>query len=360
MFSGAFRRLQGKTQVRKTGPNCFSRTRLSHSIEVARIARSILRRLEYEVGSGSNGFIDGDLVEFACFAHDIGNPPFGHAGERELNRLMKEHGGFEGNAQSLRIISEIAWNNRGIKPTKVAIDSILKYKRSWSAIEEPAEQRAKFLYDYQEALIEQLGFGPNRVIECQIMDLADDIGNALIDFTDGVRSSIISTESVMKWRADYGEGSDEFAVKNIKSAFEAGVMERFASVRVGDCLKNLHILGDLFRNSLSVSLREPYQSFIRTLKKINSSLLFQDPEIRSNDNVGAFKIRTLFEVFVRHYCDKPNDRLVDSGIVPADWHARIEQSSTDAERLRHITDYLAGMTDDYADMMFEKAVHSAL
>jgi dGTP triphosphohydrolase len=88
--------------------------------------------------------------------------------------------------------------------------------------------------------------------------------------------------------------------------------------------------------------------------------LFQDPEIRSNDNAGAFKIRTLFEVFVRHYCDKPNNRLVDSGIVPADWHARIEQSSTDAERLRHITDYLAGMTDDYADMMFEKAIHSAL
>jgi dGTP triphosphohydrolase len=239
-------------------------------------------------------------------------------------------------------------------------DSILKYKSSRSVIEEPAEQRSKFLYDYQAALMEQLGVGPNRVIECQIMDLADDIGNALIDFTDGVRSSIISSESVTKWRADYGEGSDEFAVKNVKSAFEAGVMERFASVSVGDCVKNLHIHGDLFRNSLSVSLREPYQSFIRTLKKINSSLLFQDPEIRSNDNAGAFKIRTLFEVFVRHYCDKPNNRLVDSGSVPADWHARIEQSSTDAERLRHITDYLAGMTDDYADMMFEKAIHSAL
>src|SRR5260370_37078069 len=90
VFSGAFRRLQGKTQVRKTGPNCFSRTRLSHSIEVARIARSILRRLEYEGGSGSNGFIDGELVEIDYFAHDIGNPPIGHAGEWGLDLFMKE------------------------------------------------------------------------------------------------------------------------------------------------------------------------------------------------------------------------------------------------------------------------------
>jgi dGTPase len=101
VFSAPFRRLQGKTQVRRTGPRCYSRTRLSHSIEIARIASSFVKQLYYLQDENSESFIDLDLVEFACFAHDIGNPPFGHAGERALNACMKDYGGFEGNAQSL-------------------------------------------------------------------------------------------------------------------------------------------------------------------------------------------------------------------------------------------------------------------
>lgn len=360
VFSGAFRRLQGKTQVRKTGPNCFSRTRLSHSIEVARIARSLLGRLHHEVGEPTADFVDLDLVEFACFAHDIGNPPFGHSGERELNRLMQKHGGFEGNAQFLRIVTEIAWTNGGIKPTKAAIDSILKYKKTWSVMEERPDKRSKFLYDYQETLIEQLGLEPNRTIECQIMDLADDIGNALIDFTDGVRSSIITSETVKFWAAEWGNGSDEFAVDDILGAFKAGVMQKFATVRVGHCVKHLSLLGEISRKSLSIGLLEPYSSFIKTVRKINSSLLFKDPEIRGNDNAGAFKIRTLFEVFVRHYCERSSSRLLETEIIPPDWHARLENLSRDGEKLRCIADYISGMTDEYADMMFEKAVHTAL
>jgi dGTPase len=189
-FCGAFRRLQGKTQVRKTGPRCFSRTRLSHSIEVARIASAIVSKLHILMNLRVGEFIDADLVEFACFAHYIGNPPFGHAGERELNRQMREHGGFEGNAQSLRIVTETAWETKGIKPTKATVDSILKYKEMWSSKKESPEKRSKFLYDYQEDLLDKLGVGERPSIECKIMDLADDIGNALIDFSDGERAGI--------------------------------------------------------------------------------------------------------------------------------------------------------------------------
>lgn len=177
-FCGAFRRLQGKTQVRKTGPRCFSRTRLSHSIEVARIARSIVSKVHILENVRTGQFVDADFVEFACFAHDIGNPPFGHAGERELNRQMRQHGGFEGNAQSLRIVTDTAWVTRGIKPTRATVDSILKYKAVWSEKEEAPERRSKFLYDYQGQLLTQVGLESGRSIECQIMDLADDIGNA--------------------------------------------------------------------------------------------------------------------------------------------------------------------------------------
>jgi dGTPase len=148
-FCGVFRRLQGKTQVRQVGPEFFSRTRLSHSMEIARIAQSVLSKFQLMENATIGQFIDADLVEFACFAHDIGNPPFGHAGERELNYQMREHGGFEGNAQSLRIVTETAWVAGGIRPTKASIESILKYKDFWSTKEDSPEIRHKFLYDYQ-------------------------------------------------------------------------------------------------------------------------------------------------------------------------------------------------------------------
>jgi dGTPase len=174
-FCGAFRRLQGKTQVRQVGPECFSRTRLSHSIEIARIAQSILSKFHILENASIGQFVDADLVEFACFAHDIGNPPFGHAGERELNRQMREHDGFEGNAQSLRIVTETAWGKTGIGPTRTAVESILEYKDSWKTKTESPEKRRKFLYNHQEELLQLLSIASERSIECQIMDLADDI-----------------------------------------------------------------------------------------------------------------------------------------------------------------------------------------
>jgi dGTPase len=143
-FCGAFRRLQGKTQVRQVGPQCFSRTRLSHSIEIARIARSIVSKVHILKKKTIGQFLDADLVEFACFAHDIGNPPFGHAGERELNKQMKNHGGFEGNAQSLRIVTETAWVKNGIRPTRAGVESILKYKNLWSTKNGPFRKTTAF------------------------------------------------------------------------------------------------------------------------------------------------------------------------------------------------------------------------
>jgi dGTPase len=204
VFSGPFRRLQGKTQVRRTGPKCYSRTRLSHSMEVARIAHSLVNRLYFLTLPKPESFVDLDLVEFACYAHDIGNPPFGHAGERELNACMGYHGGFEGNAQSLRIITEIGWSRRaktnptriGIEPTQAAVESILKNQELHHDKKGPPKQRSKFLYDYQGQLIETLSIANSQSLECQIMDIADDIANALIDYADGIRAGIINEDTL--------------------------------------------------------------------------------------------------------------------------------------------------------------------
>jgi dGTPase len=129
----AFRKLQSKTQVFLSGEYDFYRTRLTHSMEVAQIGRSICQFLKTSKGPlGEDFFIDGDLVEAICLAHDLGHPPFGHSGERTLQELMAKWGGFEGNAQTVHLLVEsmIADRSgvRGILPTRALLDGVLKYK----------------------------------------------------------------------------------------------------------------------------------------------------------------------------------------------------------------------------------------
>ena len=108
----AFRKLQSKTQVFLSGEHDFYRTRLTHSMEVAQIGRSICRYLESRGGPMRDNFhLDSDLVECACLAHDLGHPPFGHSGERTLQELMQPYGGFEGNAQTLHLVTETLYQN---------------------------------------------------------------------------------------------------------------------------------------------------------------------------------------------------------------------------------------------------------
>jgi dGTPase len=130
IHSRAFRRMQAKTQVFRTGEYDFYRTRLTHSVEVSQIGRSICAFLENKNPTCLH--IDRDLVEAACLSHDIGNPPFGHSGERILHECMADHGGFEGNAQTLRVITSLIFTEQnqrqGMKPTRAFMDSVCKCK----------------------------------------------------------------------------------------------------------------------------------------------------------------------------------------------------------------------------------------
>ncbi|HTX65778.1 MAG TPA: dNTP triphosphohydrolase, partial [Opitutaceae bacterium] len=129
----AFRKLQSKTQVFLSREHDFYRTRLTHSMEVAQVGRSICQFLLSRGRPLRDDFqIDSDLVEAACLAHDLGHPPIGHAGERTLQELMRPHGGFEGNAQTLRLLTETIYQNesgvRGLQPSRALLDGVLKYK----------------------------------------------------------------------------------------------------------------------------------------------------------------------------------------------------------------------------------------
>ena len=123
MYSSSFRRLQGKMQLLGIKNDQFFRNRLTHSLEVAQIARSIASAIQYAEGESY-------LVEAGALAHDIGNPPFGHSGERKLNELFLECGGFEGNAQTLRILTNVEKKRpdfRGLNLTYRGMFSVVKY-----------------------------------------------------------------------------------------------------------------------------------------------------------------------------------------------------------------------------------------
>ena len=199
LFTTAFRRLQAKTQVFQAGEYDFYRTRLTHSLEVANIAKSIaayLRSLNAAVA------VDPDLLEAICLSHDIGHPPFGHAGERALHALMQPYGGFEGNAQTLRILTRTIYSHQdrrgGMSPTRALLDGVLKYKRLHR---DAAGAENHFIYDDQAPLLE-FCFGPGDLgeklggmavndfhsLECQIMDAADDIAYSCFDLADGYKA----------------------------------------------------------------------------------------------------------------------------------------------------------------------------
>src|ERR1700677_393711 len=128
IHSSAFRRLQGKTQVLGAGERDFYRTRLTHSLEVAQIGRGVCN----EISNPKDFTMDTDLVEAICLAHDIGHPPFGHAGEAKLHQLLKDWGGFNGNAQNLRLMTVLEQKSTrtdypGLNLTHATLDGLVKY-----------------------------------------------------------------------------------------------------------------------------------------------------------------------------------------------------------------------------------------
>jgi dGTPase len=203
IHSAAFRSLQGKTQIFEPHAADFMRSRLTHSIEVSQIGRGLAKRFG----------VPGSLVETACLAHDLGHPPFGHTGEEALNEKMEEHGGFEGNAQTFRIVTRIEPKHKdysGLDLCRASLLSVIKYP--FERNERTKDK--KFLYrddtgeDEMAWLYEGTGHGllseptprPPRTVPCQLMDWADDIAYSVHDLEDGIASGLLRPST---WRSDH-------------------------------------------------------------------------------------------------------------------------------------------------------------
>lgn len=204
LHSSALRRLAAKTQVLSpTAGLDFARNRLTHSLEVAQVGRELATSLG----------LDPDVVDTACLAHDLGHPPFGHNGERALNQWAADIGGFEGNAQTLRLLTRIEpkvfgpdGRSYGLNLTRASLDASTKYPWPQShGIPDPSG-RSKFgFYDDDAAAFEWMRAGaPDRVrcIEAEVMDLSDDIAYSVHDFEDAIVSGYLDVPALSA-RADH-------------------------------------------------------------------------------------------------------------------------------------------------------------
>jgi dGTPase len=211
----SFRRLQGKTQLFPGTESDFFRNRLTHSIEVAQIAKDIALRInyKYKLMDKYSGEINADICEIAGLVHDIGHPPFGHNGEKALDDCMKEYGGFEGNAQTLQILMKTEKkikdeNGRryGLNLTSRVLASTLKYDNIISLQRSKGEGLIKGYYEHFSEDINKikdniLEFDKNikifKTIECQIMDIADDIAYSTYDIEDALKARFLTPQSIL-------------------------------------------------------------------------------------------------------------------------------------------------------------------
>ena len=328
VHSTAFRRLVYKTQVFLNHEGDLFRTRLTHSLEVAQLGRSIARALG----------LNEDLVEAVALAHDLGHTPFGHAGQDALNECMAEHGGFEHNLQSLRVVDQLEERYPAFDGLNLSFETregVLKHCSRANAehleLSEPGGVARRFLDRTQPSL------------EAQLCNLADAIAYNAHDIDDGVRSGLISTEQLLEVElfAHYHQQAlaehPGLSAKPRRLLYET--IRRMLSDQVYDVIDTTRraVAQAGVQSAAQARLAGPLVGFsadmkARTaeLKKFLFARLYRHPQVMQTTGQAQQGVRELFAAYV----DRPAEMREDFA-VRADLH-------------RSVADYIAGMTDRFA------------
>lgn len=353
IHSAAFRRLQGKTQVFVSGSGDFFRTRLTHSLEVAQIGKGLALRLG----------ADPDLVEACCLAHDLGHPPFGHTGEAVLNECMKDYGGFEGNAQNVRVLTRLSTKSlhyEGLNLTRSTLDGTFKYKRAF------ATGSKKFFYDEDASLMAWAtdgGVPGEKSFDCLIMDWADEIAYSVHDLEDGMKAGMITrtqlkanqrvretlgeeqTQWVLEKLAFVEEQPDERSRKAARKSLTSQLIHEFVTAAVRE-LRPTALPTSTDRYRYTIRVDPVQQDHAAALKNIMFRLMVEDVRVATLENKAKRIIRGLFDIF--------SDLQPDTAFLFPEDFRDIWEDANDLGKIRIACDYIAGMTDDYAERVYAR------
>jgi dGTPase len=332
IHSRAFRRLEAKTQVFTRRYSDHFRNRLTHTIEVAQIARTIAAQLRLNV----------DLVEALALVHDVGHPPFGHAGEKSLDAAMRQHGFFfDHNLHALRIVEDFELRYaafRGLNLTFEVREGIIKHSHDYRADQFP--ELAEYALDFRPPL------------EAQLIDLADEIAYSTADLDDGYEAHLLTLGEIRKgisiFDHFYGEAEEVYP----------GAIEK---LKFNEALKRVldHWVGDLIRNTLDqisaasvmslddvrscsrrlVTLSPPVEEERRGAKEFLYRNLYFSPALDSEKSDAEKVITQLFDSWMA----KPEN-------LPSSY----KEKATEEPLARVVCDYIAGMTDHYIYEQYEK------
>lgn len=345
IHSKAFRRLNYKTQVFLFSEGDHFRTRLTHSLEVAQIARSLARSLR----------IDEDLAEAISLSHDIGHSPFGHAGERALERALRGFGGFDHNVQTLRVLTQLDGRYaafRGLNLSWETLEGLIKHngplaRADLSALEREDWQRPNFpLNAFADELLIDLGqqAGP----EAQAAAIADDIAYNNHDIDDGIRAGLFSIEDLREvpfvWaiidrlRSEHERIDDSSLVFELNRSLIArmiGDVVGEAERRLAECAPSC---SDDIRNQYRpvIAFSSAFETDIGKLRRFLHARVYRHERVMR----VMGRAERIIEDLVKHYMRKPDD-------LPSEWRCRKVRVNINvcAEQIR---DFIAGMTDRYA------------
>ena len=339
VHSSAFRRLVYKTQVFVNHEGDLFRTRLTHSLEVAQLGRSIARSLR----------LDEDLVEAICLAHDLGHTPFGHAGQDALNECMQPHGGFEHNLQSLRVVDRLEERYPafdGLNLTFETREGILKHCSRSNALllnaREPGGVALRFLEGTQPSL------------EAQLCNLADAIAYNAHDVDDGVRSGLITMAQLRdavplfaRYHAATLAEWPDLAVPQAQRKLLYESIRRMLSDQVYDVIRHssanlekagvcsVHQVRQQGKALIGFSPEMKAQSL--ALKQFLFSQLYRHPQVIQTMNHAQQMVKELFAAYMQEP-ERMKPRFVQRAHLADTLHARA----------RVVADFVAGMTDRYA------------
>jgi dGTPase len=342
--SASFRRLAYKTQVFVNHEGDHYRTRLTHSLEVSQIARTMSRQLK----------LCEELAESIALAHDLGHAPFGHAGEDALNEVMQNYGGFDHNAQTLKILTSLEHRYAkfdGLNLTWETLEGVVKHNgpidTATTATNKKIKKMPIYIKEFNEIFPLELDKYPS--LEAQIAAISDDITYNNHDIEDAIRAGILKIEDIMEIRKIYS------TIKKVEKENgylpEQRLIHEVTRVLIKDMLSDvlkatrskIHDLSiknieDVYNaKTMIVDFSEEYSSLNYEIKFMLRGKVYNHYKVNCMTNKARRIVKELFNFFFH-----------DPSCLPTDWQKLIYSDMTPTDKARIVCNFVAGMTDRFA------------